>query len=246
MGRFQRVIAISGANGRLGRRLLMEFSLLNQATSGPSREALNWADLDSVRRFLAERGPAIVVALASFTDVSAAERLPLRLKIDTIDTALTTAKAAQELGLPCLYVSTDYVVPLLRGEDGCAYAVAKRKAESAVLAHQGQVVRLAFTTPEQVAGWQWVNDYSLANRNWVEDAARELAQYVVGGEWESVAEIGPPMARTPANLLRGRYPHHSALLDTVVTPKEMHRRVGYAAPKDSRFWQSSRAKMTGG
>jgi len=231
------VIAVSGGRGRLGRRLLPELAAVGQVAVGPVRQAVDWSRAEQVRPFLAGLGQAAVVALASYTDVAGAERNPIRCRRDTVTTAAVTAAEAARLGVPLLYVSSDYVVPLERGLDGGAYARAKWEAERAVVAAGGHVVRLAFTTPEQTDGWKWANDYTLSNRWWVEDAARELARFVAAGDWRKAPlhELGPPRALTPAQLLRGRYPDHPALDDLVTEPDEMRRRVGFSAPPDTRF-----------
>ena len=134
------------------------------------------------------------------------------------------------------------MIPLIRGESGGVYARSKLLAERAVSRHGGKIVRLAFTTPQQVAGWTWANAYSMANRWWVEDASSALVEAALDAGFmktnsseNPIRELGPATAITPAELLSGRFPTHPALSWLVETPDEMAKLVGYAAPKDSRF-----------
>ena len=238
-----RRIVLTGGHGRLGSRLLREFDTLGREAIAPSRRMVDWSVSKDVRNFLSGLGPSIVVALASYTDVARAERSRDLCARNTIVTARETAIVCEKIGLPLIYVSSDYVVPLLEGRMGGVYAEAKLRAEQEVIKRGGYVVRMAFTTPEQVRGWTFANNYTKSNRWWVEDAAYHLAKYVSGGGWNRIEELGPSYSITPADLLRGRYPDHPALQRLVNTPDEMKKIVGYAAPVDTRFHWSAEKKV---
>ena len=226
-------VLVTGAQGRLGRRLVPALDALGVETIPTCRATLDASDADAVERALVESGADTCVALAASTDVRRCEREPDYCHA-TLDSARGTAQGCHRAGVDLLYLSSDYVVPLLRDEAVCSYGEAKYLAECVVRAWGGRVVRAAFVTPEQVSGWGWVNAYSVANRAWVEDAARALAALVVNGPRDRLTALVPPPT-TPEALLRGRFPAHPALEHRVTTPEGMRARVGYAAPIDSQF-----------
>jgi NAD(P)-dependent dehydrogenase (short-subunit alcohol dehydrogenase family) len=226
---------VTGGCGRLGGRLVTQLEERGHKAIAPGRRDVDWAIENEANGAVSKHNPSRIVACASFTNVAKADKERDICYKDTVLTARSTAKAADRHGAKMLYISTDYVVPLLRGENGGFYATCKRRAEEEVLSRGGSVVRVAFVTPEQVADWEWVNAYAMANRWWVEKAAEVLSRYASAATWPEVGSIGPLQATTCEDLLRARFPDHVALGDRVTTPKEMKRRVGFAAPSDSRF-----------
>lgn len=245
-------ILITGGRGRLGSLVAGEFSGLGFSVHAPPRSEVDWSSAVDASRAINSGRYGLIIGCAAYTDVSGAQRERGKCHADTYSTALNTARAASKAGVPLLYVSSDYVIPLLRGETGGGvYARAKLLAEGAVTRHGGRVARLAFTTPEQVEGWKWANAYSVAHRWWVDEAASALVAAALDPEFMNsdyaensnlgfspdplIRELGPKTAVTPAELLSSRFPQHPALERLVKTPDEMAELVGYAAPPDSRF-----------
>lgn len=235
-------ILITGGKGRLGLRLVAELESRNCQVDAPGRAEVNWASAIESTAAIEGKRYGLIVGCAAYTDVAQAENERGKCHQDTYSTALNTAKAAQRARVPLVYISTDYVVPLLRGEPGGVYARAKLLAENAVRRHAGKIIRVAFTTLEQAEKWTWVNAYSLSNRSWCSEAASAIADAVVDSQYlysdepgDIIREIGPEQAVTPLELLRERFPMHPALSRKVETPEEMAALVGYSAPRDSRF-----------
>ena len=245
-------ILITGGKGRLGSLLAEEFSDLGFSVHAPPRSEVDWSSAVESSRAINSGRYGLIIGCAAYTDVAGAQKNRGKCHADTYSTALNTARAASKAGVPFLYVSSDYVIPLLRGETGGGvYAKAKLLAEGAAARHGGRIVRLSFTTPEQVEGWKWANAYSIAHRWWVDEAASALVETALDPEFMNsdsneksnlgfgpdplIRELGPKTAVTPAELLSSRFPHHPALGRLVKTPDEMAELVGYAAPSDSRF-----------
>ena len=226
---------VTGGRGRLGRRLVNALDERGHATFAPGRREVDWAVENEANRAVDKFSPSHIIACAAYTNVAKAESDRDVCYKDTVLTARFAAKAAERCSARLLYVSTDYVVPLLKGECVGFYATCKRRAEEEVIRRGGSVVRVAFITPEQVADWQWVNAYSLANRSWVEETAQVLSRYAGAPTWPTIGAIGPLDPTTCEKLLRARYPDHIALSDRVTSPEEMKRRVGFSAPENSLF-----------
>ena len=230
-------ILVTGGKGRLGSRLAVALKERGFVVDAPGRSEVDWASAVEVSKALSANHYGMIIGCAAYTDVAKAQQEVGKCHADTYATAFNTSRLAELMGIPFLYVSTDYVVPLLNGESGGAYAVAKLRAERASLRHGAKIVRLAFTTVEQTEEWKWVNAYSVAHRWWVEEAVEALADAAldpsfIGGE---VRQLGPEAATTPAALLAERFPDHGALKRLVTSPEEKASLVGYAAPIDSRF-----------
>lgn len=226
---------LTGGRGRLGKRLCRSLTDRGNRVYSTSRSEVDWAVYNEVERAISKYEPERMIACASYTNVARAEKDRDKCYKDTVITARVTAKHAERNGTRLLYISSDYVEPVLRGERVGFYAECKLRAEEEVLKRGGKVVRVAFVTPEQVAAWKWVNAYSIANRWWVEEAVEVLSRYACASKWPEIGRIGPMEPTTCEELLKARYPDHEALMDRVTTPEEMIRRVGVAAPEDSRF-----------
>lgn len=226
---------VTGGSGRLGRRLTSSIVERGHKALSAPRSEVDWAVYNEVEAAFGKYDPDRVIACASYTNVARAEKERDKCYKDTVITARMTAKHAERNGSRMLYISSDYVEPLIRGEKVGFYAECKLRAEEEVLKRGGKVVRVAFVTPEQVSAWTWVNAYSVANRWWVEEAVEVLSRYASASTWPEIGRIGPMQPTTCEELLKARYPDHQALMDRVTSPEEMAERVGVSAPMDSRF-----------
>ena len=105
-------LVVTGRNGQVAA------ALLEAAAGSPAIEvvALGRPDLDleqpeTVGRAIAAAKPAIIVNSAAYTAVDKAEAEAERAFAVNRDGAAAAARAAQELGVPFIQLSTDYVYP---------------------------------------------------------------------------------------------------------------------------------------
>ena len=232
-------ILVTGAMGRLGKRLCPYLASRGHTVFSPSRAEVDWAYEGNTREYLDGKEIDLVFGLAAYTNVPRAEEEKGACKRDTVTSAENVAKWCKENNVRNVYISSDYVIPILMNQRGGYYAKCKKWAEEVTVKHSGQIVRLAFVTPEQVSSWSFVNAYTLSHRWWVEDAARALVRYVALGKGKTpqVANLGPSAPTTPYEMLLERYPEHPALGQLVRTPQEMQGLIGYSAPADTRFFK---------
>jgi len=231
-------ILVSGGGGRLGRMLVPYLREHGHTVAAPSRGEVEWTQPQQVDTAVRVFAPDRVLALASWTDVARAQHQPGACVRDTVLTTQHAIDAATSARVPLLYVSTDYVHAVLRQQAGAGvYAAAKLVAEQLVLLAGGYVARVAFTTDEQVAGWQWANGYSLANRSWADELVPMLGMWASypAHQLEPLVELGSAPACTPAELLSGRYPEHPALLDIVRSQEDAASRRLPVQPSDTRW-----------
>ena len=229
-------ILITGGNGRLGKLLKEEFLDAGYTVHTPTRLEVDWSSAVESNKAIERKGYGLIIGCAAYTDVQKAETEKAKCHTDTYATALNTARAAKLHNVPFVYVSSDYVIPILRGESGGVYAQSKYRAECAVMREGGRIVRVAFTTEDQVRNWSFVNAYSKSNRWWADEAVKPLVEAIKDSTLPQVHEIGPEVPVTPCDLLEKRFPDHPALLNKVSTPEQMKELVGYAAPVDSTFF----------
>jgi len=230
-------ILVTGAKGRLGRRLHSLLCEEGYNVYAPCRKDCDWSSEGSVKEYLEGKQVDAVFGLASYTNVPGAEKEQSACYRDTVETADRVARYCQNTGTRNIYISSDYVIPLLRGERSGVYAMCKLEAEKRTTACGGHVVRLAFVTPEQVHWWSFVNAYTLSNRWWVEKAALALVRYLKlpVEDVPKIANIGPTSPTTPYEMLLERDPSHPALKRVVRSPQEMRALIGYCSPADTRF-----------
>lgn len=233
-------ILVSGGNGRLGKRLVHWLRERGHEVAAPVRDEVNWARPQQVASAVRTYSPDRILALASWTDVALAQHQPMSCVRDTVVTTQHTIDAAAEWGVPLLYVSTDYVHAVLRQDCAGVYAASKLVAEQLVLLNRGHVARVAFTTPEQVAGWRWVNGYSVANRCWVDELVPLLGTWSLypAHQLEPLVELGGQRAVTPAQLLKSREPEHPALLHIVSSASDAVQQGLQPQPADT-AWRRS-------
>lgn len=231
-------ILVTGARGRLGKRLCGALAARDHWVYAPSRQDCDWSSEGSVSEYMEGKRVDVVFGLASYTNVPGAEKDPALCYRDTVKTADQVAKYCESNGIRNIYISSDYVVPLLMGRESGVYARCKMEAEKATVSRGGNVVRVAFVTPEQVSGWSFVNGYTLSNRWWVEDATLALVRYLnlPANDVPSIASIGPKSPTTPYEMLLERWPSHPALGRVVRNPQEMEALIGYCSPADTRFF----------
>lgn len=228
-------LLVSGGGGRLGRLLVPWLRERGHEVVAPPRAEVDWADPAQVRSAVQQHQPDRLVLLASWTDVARAQLQPGACVRDTVLTTQHAIAAATDARVPLLYVSTDYVHAVLRQDAAGVYASAKLVAEQLVLLAGGHVARVAFTTPEQVDGWQWANGYSYAHRCWVDELVPLLGTWACypAHQLERLVELGGPRPVTPAQLLATRYPQHPALQQVVASQEDAVRRRLPVQPADT-------------
>jgi len=226
-------ITVSGGAGRLGRLLVPALEAAGHTVHAPPRSSCDWTCPGQVRRALA--GAERVLALAAWTDVRGAQHQPAAAVRDTVATTQATLQAARTQGVGVFYVSTDYVLGLLRAQHGVGvYAAAKLVAEQLVLGAGGYVARVSFTTNEQAAGWQWADGYSQSSRCWADELVPQLADWLTyTGTQPQLQALGGDEPCTAEQLLRRRYPQHPALQRVLRTPDDLARQGVHLRPPDT-------------
>lgn len=102
-------VVVTGAAGMLGSDLVRAAQAQNHEVVALSSADLDVVDGDAARARLAEELPDAIVNCAAYTDVDGAED-DLRAAMDVnAHGARNVAEAAAILGVPVVYVSTDYV-----------------------------------------------------------------------------------------------------------------------------------------
>lgn len=102
-------IVVTGARGMLGQDLVPVLEDYGHRVLGYDRTVLDITNLDQVRAVLRRDGPDIVIQCAAYTNVDGAESNPEEAFLINGHGTQTVALACQELGVPLVYVSTDYV-----------------------------------------------------------------------------------------------------------------------------------------
>ena len=156
-------VAILGAAGQLGRALARRLPLQGYAVIPLTRPAWNVADAGIVSRLVGLR-PSALVNAAAMTNVDGCEREPERAYGVNGWGAEHVARAAAELGIPLVHVSTDYVFDDLNNtapyaEDAptnplSVYGASKLDGERRVLAvyPQAKIARTAWLYGPIAAG----------------------------------------------------------------------------------------------
>jgi dTDP-4-dehydrorhamnose reductase len=101
-------ILLTGASGQVGHALLHTLRGLGEVTA-PGRAALDLAELDSVRSWMREQRPDLVVNAAAFTNVERAESEPDAAFRINAEAPGVLAQEARALGAAMVHYSTDYV-----------------------------------------------------------------------------------------------------------------------------------------
>jgi dTDP-4-dehydrorhamnose reductase len=103
-------IALLGVRGQIGNHLVPYFVLKNRYDVwGPNREDFNLYDTPFVYDVICKEEPDLIINTAAYTDVDGAERYKdLADKINH-QAVREIAKAAKNLDVPLIHISTDYV-----------------------------------------------------------------------------------------------------------------------------------------
>jgi dTDP-4-dehydrorhamnose reductase len=158
-------IAVTGKNGQVARALAEAGPLLEVEIIPVGRPELDLTAPASVQLALSAATPALVVHAAAYTAVDEAEREPAKADLVNRIGARAVAEAARDLGLPVIYLSTDYVFD---GTKTGAYveedSVAPANAYGASKLAGEQAVSAA-TEDHVILRTAWV--YGLYGRNFV-------------------------------------------------------------------------------
>ena len=101
-------ILLTGVRGQVGGELLPLLRQFGEVTA-PTREELDLADAEAVRRYVRELSPRLIVNPAAYTAVDKAESEPeLARALNTVAPEILGKEAAR-LGIAVLHFSTDYV-----------------------------------------------------------------------------------------------------------------------------------------
>jgi len=102
-------ILVTGANGQLGRELVLLPAPRDMEIVGFGREELDITDLEQCRSVLRSHKPDAVIHCAAYTKVDQAESQPDEAyRVNAYGTR-NAALAAEEVGAKFVYISTDYV-----------------------------------------------------------------------------------------------------------------------------------------
>lgn len=102
-------LLVTGADGQLGRELLLRGPAAGLRVRGVNREQLDIASADAIRMTLAETKPELVINAAAYTKVDAAENEAELAFAVNRDGVRLMAEACRDARLPMVHVSTDYV-----------------------------------------------------------------------------------------------------------------------------------------
>lgn len=149
-GHASRPLLVIGANGQVGHELLRSLAPLGPLV-GATRDVLDLADPDAIRRYLRTLAPRLIVNAAAYTTVDKAEDEPQRAHAINAVAPGVLAEEAARLGAGLIHYSTDYVFSgeahAPYGEDDetapqCVYGRTKLAGEQAVLAAGGAALVL--------------------------------------------------------------------------------------------------------
>jgi dTDP-4-dehydrorhamnose reductase len=101
-------ILLTGVNGQVGRELQHTLADLGKVIAA-DRQMLDLASADSIRAFVRECRPDMIVNPAAYTAVDRAESEPELAAAINARAPAELAIAAAELGIPIVHFSTDYV-----------------------------------------------------------------------------------------------------------------------------------------
>ena len=108
-------ILLTGKDGQVGFALHKKLVSLGQVI-GTDRYQLNFENTDSIRTFIEEIKPDIIINAAAYTEVDKAESdIELAHKVNTEAPKILTEKASA-LNIPIIHFSTDYVFDGLKNE----------------------------------------------------------------------------------------------------------------------------------
>lgn len=145
-------ILVTGKEGQVATSLRERGAVLGHEIISLSRSELDLAaDPDVIAQIIVEQQPDAVISAAAYTAVDKAESDTVQAYAVNVRGAAAVARAARQLNVPLLHLSTDYVfdgtkpTPYLEDDPTCptsVYGITKRDGEDAVLAGYDNVVIL--------------------------------------------------------------------------------------------------------
>ena len=109
-------ILIFGGSGQLGKSLL-DFSWGPQSTLfSPTRAEVDILNFEEVRDYVSSINPEYVINATAWTDVLGAETHEIKARHLNVDAVANLANICNDLDLPLIHISTDYVFDGLKGD----------------------------------------------------------------------------------------------------------------------------------
>jgi dTDP-4-dehydrorhamnose reductase len=102
-------LLVTGSAGMLGRAVAANAERLGHDVVSLARADLDITDADNVQRIVTAAGPQAVINCAAWTDVDGAEAAEARALRVNADGAANVARAAAQISVRVVHVSTDYV-----------------------------------------------------------------------------------------------------------------------------------------
>ena len=239
-----KIWVVTGGKGNLGMSMMRVRSKRDAFVFfGRNLLDLEW-QVPDIQRALAMVNADGVVNAAAMTDVSQCELDPAQAFRVNSEGAWRVARAAQNLDIPMVNVSTDYVFGRGDAPYGVKdlpsptnqYGASKSQGEWRVSQEGGINVRMSFLPDPP--GYAWVADEILCTKEWVDDAARRLIAFCESRCYVSGAtyHLTTPVQTTLKNLVHERYP------DTPLRGiSEVRSILPYDLPRDVRLddsWES--------
>ena len=251
-------LLITGSGGILGRALAIEAQARGWDSRGfphgahDAAEQRSWSQSDVFQALL---DADVVVGLAAMTDVAGCQCSPAIAAHANTRTAEVTAEVCSHARKPFVYVSTDYVsghpdaphpYPAVLPPRGLplVYSATKAAGEWAALAWGGHVARVSHLDPAKTDDYEWLNGYTVGNRESTTDCVRRLADFLyvlaVARVWgpqgtPRIVHLVPDRVGTVTDIVREWNPLHQGLSDIVTDPAELSRRMGFDPPADVRL-----------
>ena len=100
-------IAVIGANGQLGTEIVKAFA--DETVSALTQDNIEISDLESVRKAIADAKADVVINTASLVNVEQCEKEPDKAFLINETGALNLAIVSEDMKIPLLHISTDYV-----------------------------------------------------------------------------------------------------------------------------------------
>jgi len=102
------LLLVLGGSGQLGRELKRVLAPLGPVLA-PPRGIVDFESTDSIRRFVADTRPTVIVNAAAYTDADRAESERGKAFLINADAPKILSEAAHRVGAGLIHYSTDYV-----------------------------------------------------------------------------------------------------------------------------------------